>query len=198
MIFIAFQIFIFVTVLGFIGLVTWSELKANPSEHKRNNFNLTIDNNYALRYLDMPQRKEISCFIMTTPENNLARSAIRRTFGKIIKPLFVMSKTNEEFEIPLENESKVFGDMIVIDEIVELSSNEKLFVAMKVFNENFNESQYFMLTRDDEFINPRNLYDFLNREEYIEIIRKESSWFGNYTENEISLLIMPGKSFFKV
>jgi hypothetical protein len=141
----------------------------------------------------MPQRKEIACFVMTTPENNLARSAIRRTWGKIIKPIFVTSIISEEFKIRLENESKVFGDMIVVDENVELSSSEKLFVALNIFKENFEDSDYFMLTWDDEFINPRNLYDFLNREENAKIIRKESSWFQ--IQDEISLLIMSGNFF---
>lgn len=196
LIFIAFQIFIFVTILGFIGLVTWSEIRTHNLLHYKNNFNLTIDESYELIYLDLPQRKEISCFVMTTPKNNLARQAIRMSWGKIIKPLFVMSKTSKEFGIPLENESKVFGDLIVIDENIEISSNEKLFVALKFFEENFNASEYFMLTRDDEFINPRNLYEFLNRVENIEIIRTEFSWFNNYEEeNKISLLIMPGNIF---
>lgn len=192
LIFISFQITLFVIVLGFIGIVTWSQLRANNFVPHKTNLNLTIDRNYNLRHLEVPQRNEISSFVMTKPENNLARSAIRRTWGKVIKPLFVMSRNSENFKISLENESKVFGDMIVLDETSEISNNEKLFIALNFFNENFNSTDYFMLTRDDEFINPKNLYESLNQEDEVEIIRREFSVFGHNRDNEISLLIMPG------
>lgn len=192
------QILIFLLILGFIGITTWSynENGGDFISHS-SDFKFTIDENFELRYLDMPQRGEISCFVTTTPENNFARSAIRRTWGKIIKPIFVMSKNGEKFKISLENESKVFGDMLVIDHDFELLSEEKIFVALKFFIQHFNASQYFMMARDDVIVSPKNLYDLLNKDEDVRIVRRERNWSKLGMEEKISLMIVPGK-FFKL
>lgn len=42
------------------------------------------------------QREEIACFVMSAPGNRLARSAIRRTWGKEIKPLLLMGCSNDK------------------------------------------------------------------------------------------------------
>lgn len=189
-IFISFQILTFFIVVAVIGTEAWSQEKINNFVHHKNNFNLTIDKRFEVKYLDLPQRKEIVSFVMTLPESHgsLSRSVIRRTWGKILKPIFVLSKKSEKFKILLDNESKVFGDLIVIDEDVELSSIEKLYVALNFFKENFNTSKIFMISRDDEFINPKNLYKFLNQED-TKIFKKETS---SFEPNEILLLIISG------
>lgn len=113
------------------------------------------------KIMEMPQRNEIACFVMTTTRNRNARSVIRRTWGKIIKPLFVMSRSDNSTKDFLINEAQVFDDMIVIDgEDEDLS----LSITFKYFVNFFNDSQYFLYTRDDVFLNVKNLYDFLNDE----------------------------------
>lgn len=105
----------------------------------------------------MPQRKEILCFIVTSG-NRLARSAIRRTWGKVLKPLFIIQ--NDSTSNFLQNESDVFSDMVVIESDSELSFGEKFSFAVK-FSANFS-SQYFMFIGDDVLINVENFYEMLN------------------------------------
>lgn len=197
-IFILSQILAFLIILSFIIFITWNPNgKSSPFIHHDNNFNLTVDHKFELRYLELPQRKEILCFVTTMPENNFARSAIRKTWGKIIKPIFLLPKIHEKFETSLENESNVFGDMIVIDEQLELSKEEEIFFSVKFFSENFNTSKYFMITNDNEFINPQKLFNLLNRDEYHGIIwEKIYYWSFIKRIEEITLLIVPGNDFF--
>ncbi|KAG5667149.1 hypothetical protein PVAND_015146 [Polypedilum vanderplanki] len=98
---------------------------------------------------------------MTRVEKRLERSVIRRSWGKIIKPLFIMTIDNLTNDF-LINEANVFDDLIVINESDE--EELKLFVAFQIFKNYFRESKYFMKTNDDVLVNPKNLYDFLNDE----------------------------------
>ena len=57
----------------------------NPSDNDDQNIMLIPRSMY------LPQRDEIACFVMSSAENSFARSAIRRTWGKSIKPIFIMN-----------------------------------------------------------------------------------------------------------
>ncbi|KAL7035155.1 hypothetical protein ACKWTF_008249 [Chironomus riparius] len=110
----------------------------------------------------MPQRDEIACFVMTTVDHKWARSAIRRTWGKSIKPIFIMNFTESLVNKAIKDEAILFNDMIVINGSIS-TDNEHLF-AMKYFAEYFKISEYFLYVHDDVFINTKNLFNFLNDE----------------------------------
>lgn len=135
----------------------WIEYR-NQSKSQLDNFNEFL----VPRIMQMPQRSEITCFVISAVKNRKARSAIRRTWGKIIKPLFLISKNSDNLTMDFAlNEAKVFDDMIIIEDN-NLNGDVGTFIAMKYFVEYYNTSEYFLYARDDVFLNPKNLYDFLN------------------------------------
>jgi hypothetical protein len=110
----------------------------------------------------LPPRSEIACFTMTTVENRHARGVIRRTFGKILKPMFLMNATADKSAMTFAlNEAEVFDDMIIISDSQLVPE-----IAMSYFLKNFNASKFFLFTRDDVFVNPQNLYNMLNNETF--------------------------------
>lgn len=109
------------------------------------------------------QREEIACFVMSAPSNRLARSAIRRTWGKVIKPLFVMGWSDNSTMSFVWNEAKTFNDIIVEDFIdTYMNLTIKTAFALKHFVANFKHSKYFFKIDDDVLLNVENLYEFLN------------------------------------
>jgi Galactosyltransferase len=109
------------------------------------------------------QRDKIACFVMSAPGNRLARSAIRRTWGKVIKPLFVLGLSDNETMRFVVNEATVFGDIIVEDFVDSyMNLTLKTAFAMKHFLKHFSDSKYFFKIDDDVLLNPRNLFTFLN------------------------------------
>lgn len=165
-------IFLFVSLTFLFKLAIFSsEVDTHIWLHRLKNFNLSIHSEYQLKYLDLSQRKEIVCFVVTTPSSRFARSAIRRTWGKKLKPLFVMQNAADDSTKKfLKNEANVFSDMIVIDDENELSVDEKSFVALKFFRNFFNSTQYFMIVGDDVMINIEHLFKMLNEYEESKII----------------------------
>lgn len=114
------------------------------------------------RYTFMPQRDEIACFVMTKADNKFARSVIRRTWGKSIKPIFIMNLPENHVMKFLIDEAVLYNDMIVLNDSIN-ADNEHSY-AMKYFKEYFNISEYFLYVKDDVFINTKNLFNFLNDE----------------------------------
>ena len=150
------------------------------------------------RLMQMPQRYEIACFVITKMENRLARSVIRRTWGKQMKPLFVMLKSDNDNLLNFsKNEAQVFDDLIIIENNFDFP---KTLVAMKYFIKFFNSSQYFLLTRDDVFINPANLFNMLNDEvtPTDSLIGKIKTYFWRYRHDpsmeylESAAFLIPG------
>lgn len=126
---------------------------------RRSEIHLPIDIN-ALK-----QRDEIACFVMTSPKNRLARSAIRRTWGKVIKPLFIMGLTDNETMRFVANEAKLFNDIIVEDFVDSyMNLTIKTAFAMKHFIRHFKNSKYFLKIDDDVLLNTDNLYNYLRNE----------------------------------
>jgi hypothetical protein len=117
------------------------------------------------KVMEVPPRNEIACFVMTTVERRNARSVIRRSWGKVLKPLFVMvlsdNATTMDFVV---NEAKVFDDLIVISGGGGGDDDLRTSVAFQTFVKYFKYSKYFMKANDDVLVNPQNLYDFLNDE----------------------------------
>lgn len=113
----------------------------------------------------LKQRDEIACFVMTGPKNRVARSAIRRTWGKVIKPLFIMGLSDNETMSFIANESKLFNDVIVEDFVDSYKNlTIKTAFAMKHFVRHFENSKYFLKIDDDVLLNTENLYNYLNYE----------------------------------
>lgn len=113
----------------------------------------------------LPQRDEIACFVMSAPRNKLARSAIRRTWGKVLKPLFIMGLSDNETTSSVRNEAKVFNDIIVEDFVDSyMNLTVKTAFAMKHFLRHFKDSVYFLKIDDDVLLNTKNLYKYLSDE----------------------------------
>lgn len=117
----------------------------------------------------LKQRDEIACFVMTSPRNRLARSAIRRTWGKVIKPLFIMGLSDNDTMRFVINEAKMFNDIIIedfVDSYINLTI--KTAFAMKHFVRHFENSKYFLKIDDDVLLNTKNLINHLNDENLME------------------------------
>lgn len=114
---------------------------------------------------DDRERGEIICFVMTRPINRLRRSAIRRTWGKQIKPIFMMGRSDNETMNFIISEAKVFDDIIVEDFVDSyMNLTLKTAFALKHFTRHFNHSKYFLKIDDDVMLNVENLYQFLQDE----------------------------------
>lgn len=163
------------------------------------------------RYTYMPQRDEIACFVMTKADNKFARSVIRRTWGKSIKPIFIMNFPENHAIKYLKDEAILYNDMIVLNDSIT-ADNEHLY-AMKYFKEYFKISEYFLYVKDDVFINTKNLFNFLNDEIPSNVVvgnfgsiphqSKIMNWMSNilnlslnsfhFNRPDLSAFIAPGK-----
>jgi hypothetical protein len=104
------------------------------------------------------ERHFITCFVMSTPSNGLARKAIRETWGKLIKPLFLIGLDDNHPTSAVIEEAQTFNDIIIedfIDSYVNLSI--KTAFAMKTFVGHFANSKYFFKTDDDVYVNAEEL-----------------------------------------
>lgn len=113
----------------------------------------------------LPHRSDIVCFVMSAPKHRLARSVIRRTWGKRIKPLFLVGTSDNDTMSILVNEAKVFNDIIVEDFVdTYMNLTLKTAFAMKHFLRHFSGSRYFLKIDDDVLLNVDNLFAMLNDE----------------------------------
>ncbi|CAO1432117.1 unnamed protein product [Diamesa hyperborea] len=113
------------------------------------------------------QRNKITCFVLSAPNNRNARSAIRRTWGKIMKPIFLTGLSDNKSMTFLHNEAKVFND-IIIEDFHDSYQNLTLKVAflLKNYLRHFPDSQYFFKLDDDVFLNVKLLKNKLRDENY--------------------------------
>lgn len=157
----------------------------NGIEWLRNSNNLSLFVRYnkttaiiSPRYSDsivgQNRRREIACFVISSPRNALARSVIRRTWGKVIKPLFLLGLTrkrsdNNDDEImmdSIQNEAQLFNDIIVEDFIDSYQNlTIKTAFVFKHFVTHFQDSKFLLKIDDDVALNVDNLYKFLNSNE---------------------------------
>jgi len=108
------------------------------------------------------QRDDIICFVISAPKNRQARSAIRRTWGKQLKPLFVMGRSDNATMNFVMNEAKVFNDIIVEDFLDSyMNLTIKTAFAMKNFLQLFGNSKLFLKIDDDVFFNTEKLPQML-------------------------------------
>ena len=113
------------------------------------------------------QRNKITCFVLSAPKNRDARSAIRRTWGKIMKPIFLTGISDNKSMTSLHNEAKVFND-IIIEDFHDSYQNLTLKVAflLKNYLRHFSNSQYFFKIDDDVFLNVKLLKKKLRDEDF--------------------------------
>lgn len=112
------------------------------------------------------QREEIACFVMSAPGNRLARSAIRRTWGKEIKPLFLMGRSDDDSTMSfITSEADVFDDIIVEDFVDSyMNLTLKTAFALKHSARHFPTSKYFLKIDDDVLLNVDSLHKYLRNE----------------------------------
>lgn len=114
------------------------------------------------------QRNKITCFVLSAPKNRDARSAIRRTWGKTMKPIFLTGIISDEKSMKfLHNEAKVFND-IIIEDFHDSYQNLTLKVAFLLKNHlrYFSNSNYFFKLDDDVFLNVKLLKNKLMADNY--------------------------------
>lgn len=111
-----------------------------------------------LNLSDTVERHFIACFVLSAPKNMPARTAIRQTWGSVIKPLFVIGKSDVETNRLVISEANLFDDIIVEDFIdVYLNLTLKTAFAMKHFLRHFPNSTFFFKIDDDVYLNVDNL-----------------------------------------
>ena len=113
-------------------------------------------------YTSSLSRQFIACFVLSRPGNHLARNAIRETWGKRIRPLFVIAQRYDESLIPVLHEAELFDD-IIVEDFVDRYENLtiKTAFALKHFVQHFPSTKYFLKIDDDVFINADNLYKLI-------------------------------------
>lgn len=150
------------------------------------------------------RRREIACFVISSPNNALQRSVIRRTWGKSIKPLFLLGLTRTDGSVSvdeshatmsaIQNEAQLFNDIIVEDFIDSYQNlTIKTAFALKHFVTHFRDTTFFFKIDDDVAMNVDRLIEFLNSNEVTgnEIIgmkgtsllphrERESKWYIPY------------------
>lgn len=112
-------------------------------------------------------RREVACFVFSSPNNFGVRDAIRQSWGKYAEPIFMMGKTNDESTMNLLiSESKIHKDIIVEDFVdSHLNQTLKTAFALKNFLIRYRKSKFFLKTEDDVFLNITNLAGVLQTAE---------------------------------
>jgi Galactosyltransferase len=122
------------------------------------------------------ERQFIACFVISAPKNKDIRAAVRQTWGKLIKPIFLIGQNDKETMLSVTQEAHTFDDIIIedfVDSYVNLTI--KTAFAMKNFLTHFKDSKYFFKIDDDAFLNVESLYELLkNAPEDSLIGQKES------------------------
>jgi hypothetical protein len=111
------------------------------------------------------ERNLIMCFVISSPKNVRERNAIRQTWGSVIKPIFIIARSDNETTRLVISEAMLFNDVIVedfVDTYVNLTI--KTAFAMKHFLRHFKNSTYFFKIDDDVFLNVENLLKMIDDE----------------------------------
>jgi hypothetical protein len=108
-------------------------------------------------------RDFVACFVISPPENSRMRDAVRQTWGKSMKAIFLVGRTdNETTNNFLTREAHEFNDVIIEDFIDSYDNlTIKTAFAFKNFLKHFNTSKHFFKIDDDAFLNVEGLYELL-------------------------------------
>jgi hypothetical protein len=122
------------------------------------------------------ERQFIACFVISAPKNSDVRAAIRQTWGKLIKPIFLIGRNDNKTMCSVTREAQAFNDIIVedfIDSYVNLTI--KTAFALKNFLTHFKDSKYFFKIDDDAFLNVEGLYELLKNAPKDSLIGQQES-----------------------
>ena len=136
---------------------------------------------------NLRQRDEIVCFVISAPGHRLARNAIRRTWGKVIMPLFIMGLSDNTSMSFVYNEAEVFNDIIVEDFVDSyMNLTIKTAFAMKHFLKHFSKSKFFFKIDDDVLLNVENLHELIRDKNTPQnaIIGREGASFKPHRDRE--------------
>lgn len=108
------------------------------------------------------ERHYVACFVMSAPQNSFARNAIRSTWGRLIKPIFLIGISSRDLMDSVTREAMLYDD-IIVENFVDSYDNLtlKTAFAMKNFIAHFASSKFFMKIDDDMFLNVNSLYGLL-------------------------------------
>jgi beta-1,3-galactosyltransferase 1 len=108
-------------------------------------------------------RDFVACFVISPPENSRMRDAVRQTWGKSMKAIFLVGRTdNETTNNFLTREAHEFNDVIIEDFIDSYDNlTIKTAFAFKNFLKHFNTSKHFFKIDDDAFLNVEGLHKHL-------------------------------------
>jgi Galactosyltransferase len=107
------------------------------------------------------EREFVACFVASAPGNRIQRDAIRQSWGKLLKPIFLMGRDDRHI-IEATKEAEEFND-IIIEDFVDSYRNLtiKVAFAFKNFLKHFKDTKYFFKTDDDCFVNVLILQDLV-------------------------------------
>lgn len=113
---------------------------------------------------DIYKEQTIGCFVISAPKNVQARCAIRETWGRQIKPIFILGLDDESTMLHVMHEAQKYDDIIVEDFADNYYNlTVKVAFAMKNFIKFFEDAKYFLKVDDDIFLNVKNFQEFLRQ-----------------------------------
>jgi hypothetical protein len=167
-----------ILVLGLVVVIVFTYIQCRLEDNSiKNSFEWLRNNNFLPLYVNpdedtaifvpknmsaIIERKFIACFVISAPRNGLRRSAIRESWGKLIKPIFLIGQNDKDTMRSVTQEAQQFNDIIIedfVDSYINLTI--KTAFAMKNFVTHFNSSKYFFKIDDDAFLNVEGLYEHL-------------------------------------
>ena len=174
--------FFVVLVFGLVLLIVYIKIQCELKNEtlinfETNKFDWLKDKNFLPLYLKpeedtailvprnisaFVERKFIACFVISSPKNVKARNAVRQTWGQLIKPIFLVGRSDKKTLVSVAHEARTFDDIIIedfIDSYVNLTI--KTAFAMKNFLNFFKDSTYFFKIDDDVFLNVKSFYEML-------------------------------------
>lgn len=110
----------------------------------------------------MPQHDVIGGVVISAPTQFELRNAIRETWGKLIKPLFIMGLHDQKTFEAVASEAETHDD-IILEDFIDSYANLtiKAAYAFKHYLKYYEGSKYFLKADDDIFLNVENLYSLL-------------------------------------
>lgn len=172
--------FFLILVTGLVMVIVFIKIQCGMKDTNpvvKNDYDWLRDKNYLPPYVRpeadtavfvptnisaITERQFIACFVISAPKNRIRRKAIRQTWGKIMKPIFLIGRTDNETMSLVSQEARQFNDIIIedfVDSYVNLTI--KVAFAMKNFLKHFKDSKYFHKIDDDVFLNAESLFEFL-------------------------------------
>lgn len=162
-----------------------------------------------------PQHGFIGGIVISSPQNFEIRNAIRDTWGRLLRPIFLLGRCDADTFVTVELEAEMCDD-IVVEDFLDTYSNLtiKTAFAFKNFLKYFKASKFFIKAEDDIFLSVDNLKVLLESVPENQLIGKivphsnpvrseESKWYLPrflYPENEFPkylyglAFIVPGET----